>query len=306
MKKWVLSLSLAAGVIGLAGCSGGNGEAVVKTSAGDISKEEFYDALKDKYGEQVLQQLVIEKVLSKEYKVSDKELDEQVEEVKAQVGPQFPMVLAQYGYKDEEEFRESLKLSVLQEKAATKDIKVTEKELKEYYENKQPDIEVSHIVVGPEDEKKIKEAKEKLDKGEDFAKVAKEYSIDATAENGGSLGLISRDQPDLDEDFKEAAFKLKKDEISAPIQTQFGWHIILVTDKKEKEPFDKVKADLEKELKKSKLDADVVQNALKAELEKAKLDVKDKDLKAAFDPILKDSEEPADDTKDDAEKEDKK
>ncbi|MEK3887532.1 peptidylprolyl isomerase [Bacillus sp. FSL K6-3431] len=303
MKKWILSLSLAAGVIGLAGCSGGNGEAIVKTGAGDITKEELYGALKDKYGEQVLQQLVIDKVLSKEYKVSEKELDAKLAEVKEQVGAQFEMLLAQNGFTDEKDFRESLKLSLLQEKASTKDIKVTDKELKEYYDNKQPDIEVSHIVVEEKDEKKIKEAKAKLDKGEDFAKVAKEYSIDGSAEQGGSLGLISRDAPNLDEDFKAAAFKLKKDEISAPIKTQFGWHIILVTDIEEKEPFDKVKDELENEIKVSKLDPEAVQAAIQAELKKAKIDVKDEDLKTTFDAILQEDEPAKDDSADKKDKE---
>ncbi|MBS4177512.1 peptidylprolyl isomerase [Lederbergia citrea] len=286
MKKWVLSLSLAAGVIGLAGCSSNSGgEAVVKTSAGNITKEELYEAMKDKVGEQVLQQLVLDKVLSKDYKVSDKEVDEKVEEVKSQVGPQFEMLLSNYGYKDEEDFRHSLKLSLLQEKAATKDIKVTDKEVKEYYDSKKPEIEVRHILV--EEEKTAKEAKAKLDKGEDFAAVAKEYSKDpGSAEKGGELGFISTEDPSLDEQFKEAAFKLKKDEISVPVQTQFGYHIIQVTDIKEKEPFDKVKDKYEYELKVSKLDPDTVQKTLKNELEKSKVKVEDKELKSTFDPIL--------------------
>ncbi|HEY4553793.1 MAG TPA: peptidylprolyl isomerase PrsA, partial [Bacillaceae bacterium] len=167
MNKWVLSLSLTAGIIGLAGCSGGSNEAVVNTKAGNVTKDELYEAMKDKYGEQVLQQLVIERVLSKEYKVTDKELDAKVKEVKDQLGAQFEMALSQYGYKDEEDFRQSLKVSLLQEKAAIKDVKVTDKELKEYYDNKQPDIEVRHILV--DDEKTAKEVKARLDKGEDFA-----------------------------------------------------------------------------------------------------------------------------------------
>lgn len=304
MKKWVLSLSLAAGVIGLAGCNGTNGEAVVKTKAGNVTKDELYEAMKDQVGEKVLQQLVIDKVLSKEYKVSDKELDEKVGEIKDQLGPQFEMALMQYGYKDENDFRKSLKISLLQEKAALKDIKVTDEEVKEYYENKQPDIEVRHILV--DDEATAKDIKAKLDKGEDFAALAKEFSKDpGTAQQGGELGFVSVEDPQLDQQFKDAAFKLKKEEISAPVQSEFGWHIIQVTDIKEKKPFEEAKAEYEKELKLSKLDADVVQNALKTELEKADLKVEDKDLKSTFDPLLQSPEEEKSEDKD-AKNEEKK
>lgn len=295
MKKWVLSLSLAAGVIGLAGCGGQGGDAVAKTKAGDVTKEELYEAMKDKHGEQALQQLVFEKVLSKEYKVSDKEVDKKLDELKEQLGPQFQMALMQSGFNDEDDFRESLKVNLLQEKAAVKDIKVSEKEVKEYYENKQKDITVRHILL--DDEKTAKEVKAKLDKGGDFAKLAKEHSTDTAAnEQGGDLGTISIDDPQMDETFKKAAFKLKKDEISDPVETQFGWHIIQVTDikeKKDKKSFDKVKDEYEYELKVSKLDPEMMQEALKKELEKADINVKDKDLKETFDPIL--NEQPQDD-----------
>ncbi|GIN73847.1 foldase protein PrsA [Bacillus sp. J14TS2] len=283
MKKWVLSLTLAAGVVGLAACSGG-GDTVVKSKAGDVSKEELYDAMKERVGDQVLQQLVVEKVLEKEYKVSDKEVDAELNKIKDQLGEQFEMQLMQSGFSDEEDFREVLYLNLLQQKAATKDIEVTDDELQEYYDQKEPDIDVRHIIV--EDEKTAKEAKKKLDDGEDFADVAKEYSTDATAENGGDLGTLSREDPQMDEDFKAAAFDLKEGEVSAPIETQFGWHIIEVTKKPEKEEFDKVKDEYTQELKLAKLDQDSILQAMKSELKKAKVEVKDDDLKASLDSIM--------------------
>jgi foldase protein PrsA len=302
MKKWVYTLALAAGIAGLSGCSG-QGDTVAKTNAGNVTKDELYEAMKEKVGEQALQQLVFEKVLSKEYKVSDKEVDQKMEELKEQLGPQFQMALIQSGFKDEDDFRRSLKVNLLQEKAAVKDIKVSEEELKEYYENKQKDIEVRHILV--DDEKTAKEVKEKLDKGEDFKKLAKKYSSDTAAnEQGGSLGTISIDDPQMDETFKKAAFKLKKNEISDPVETQFGWHIIQVTDikekpKKERKPFDKVKDEYAHELKVAKLDPEKIQKALQDELKKADIKVTDKELKETFDNLLN---EPKKDTDKKAEK----
>ncbi len=207
MKKWVLSLTLAAGVVGLAACSGG-GDTVVKSKAGNVTKDELYEAMKERVGDQVLQQLVVEKVLEKEYKVSDKELDKELNKIKDQLGAQFEMQLLQSGFEDEDDFKEVLRLNLLQQKAATKDIKVTDDEVKEYYDQKEPDIDVRHIIV--EDEKTAKEVKKKLDNGEDFADLAKEYSQDGTAQTGGDLGTISRDDPQMDEDFKAAAFGLKE------------------------------------------------------------------------------------------------
>ncbi|MBS4218130.1 peptidylprolyl isomerase [Bacillus sp. FJAT-49711] len=294
MKKWVLTLTLAAGVVGLAACGGNGGEAVVKTKAGNITKDELYEVMKDRIGEQVLQQLVMDKVLSKEYKVTDEDVTKKLDEIKAEVGPQFTMLLQQNGFKDEDEFRQVVKLNLLQEKSATKDIKVTDKEVKEFYDNEKPERNVRHIIV--QEEKTIKEIKGKLDKGEDFAALAKEYSEDGTAEKGGDLGFISYEDPQLDQEFKDEAFKLKKDEISAPLQTQFGWHIIQVTDIKEKEPFDKVKDKYEYDLKVAKVDSNVIQKAMKAELKKADLKVEDKDLKETFEPILNYEEPKAEDS----------
>lgn len=288
MKKWMLSLSLAVGIAGVAGCSGQGGDTVAKSKAGDVTKDELYEQMKEKHGDEALQQLLFEKVLSEKYEVSDKEVDKKMDELKEQLGPQFEMAIMQSGFKDEDDFRESLKVNLLQEKAAVKDIKVTDEEVKQFYENKQKKINARHILV--DDEKTAKEVKEKLEKGEDFAKVAEKYSTDTAAnEQGGDLGTISIDDPQLDQTFKEAAFKLKKDEISEPIETDFGWHIIQVTDikkEKEKKPFEKVKDQYAYDLKVSKLDPEKMQETLKKEMKKADIKIQDKDLKSAMDPIL--------------------
>ena len=251
---------------------------LVETKAGDITKDEFYNAMKDRYGEAVIQELVYEKVLSEKYEVTDKEVNAKLDELKEQMGDSFQMALQSSGYKTEDDFKRALKLNMLQEKAAIADIKVTEKELKEAYNNAKPEIKARHILVA--DEKTAKEVTAKLDKGEDFAKLAKEYSTDTgSAQKGGDLGWFGAGK--MVAEFEDAAYKLKKNEISEPIKSQFGYHIIQLLDKKDKEPYEKMKADLEYDLKVSKIDAAKVQTILDQLVKDADVKINDKDLSGA-------------------------
>jgi peptidyl-prolyl cis-trans isomerase C len=88
-----------------------------------------------------------------------------------------------------------------------------------------------HILV--EDEAQAKTVVERLKKGEDFAKVASELSKDpGSGKEGGDLGWFTKDR--MVPEFAEAAFKLKKGEVSQPVKSQFGWHVIRLEDKRTK------------------------------------------------------------------------
>jgi len=88
-----------------------------------------------------------------------------------------------------------------------------------------------HILVETEDQAKAAVAR--LKKGEDFAKVAAELSKDpGSGKEGGDLGWFTKDR--MVPEFAEAAFKLKKGEISEPVKSQFGWHVIKLEDKRSK------------------------------------------------------------------------
>lgn len=107
MKKWILALTLAGSLLTLGACSqNGSGSATVAESkAGNITQEELYNAMKDKIGVQALQQLLYEKVLSKKYTVTDKELNAKINDLKKQLGSNFDAALAQYGYKNEDDLK---------------------------------------------------------------------------------------------------------------------------------------------------------------------------------------------------------
>jgi peptidyl-prolyl cis-trans isomerase C len=105
------------------------------------------------------------------------------------------------------------------------------------------EVHARHILVPTEDEAKAIE--DQLKKGADFAALAKEKSKDPGAADGGDLGYFTKDQ--MVPEFAEVAFKLDKGQISDPVHTQFGWHIIKVEDKRTKPTptFDQVKPQLE-------------------------------------------------------------
>lgn len=98
----------------------------------------------------------------------------------------------------------------------------------------QPEVEARHILVASEDE--ARKVIERIKGGEDFAEVAREVSTDrAAAAQGGDLGYFTREQ--MVEPFADAAFAMEPGDLSEePVQTQFGWHVIEVTGKRESTP----------------------------------------------------------------------
>lgn len=145
-----------------------------------------------------------------------------------------------------EDFKKITLIGQLLEKEIESKAKVSDQDVKDYYEKHKEDfasvsqIRASHILVKTEEE--AKKVLGRLKKGEDFAKIAKKSSIDpGSAKNGGDLGFFSSGQ--MVPEFEAAAAKLKVGEISEPVKTQFGYHIIKVTDKKLGKPveFEKVK-----------------------------------------------------------------
>ena len=129
-------------------------------------------------------------------------------------------------------------------KAAT-----TDEAMKKVYEDApkqisgEQEVHARHILVETEDEAKA--VKAELDKGADFAELAKKKSKDPGASDGGDLGFFTKDQ--MVPEFSEVAFKLEPGKISDPVKSQFGWHIIKVEEKRNRKPpdFAQVKSQIE-------------------------------------------------------------
>ena len=283
MKKSLFALTLAAS-LGLAACSNSS-DVVVSTSHGDISQAEFYEEIKRLAGtasmEGLLEQVVLEKILNEEYEVTDEDIEKEFDKYAEQYGEQFEALLAQSGF-TEDTFKDNLRFEVLQKKAIAETIEVTDAEIKAYYEQAKFELNGRHILVETEEEATaiIKELKA----GGDFAKIAKEKSVDtATGENGGELDWFTVGK--MVPAFNEAAYALELNTISEPVQTDYGFHIIEITDKREVKDFGSLedeKESIKEKIKDTKI-ASADWESIKAELlEKAEVEVKDEDLKGTF------------------------
>lgn len=135
-------------------------------------------------------------------------------------------------------------------------VTVTEDEMKAFYELHKGEMRTpemwraSHILVATE--KEATDALDSLAKGEKFEDIARKRSMDATASRGGDVGFFRRGQ--LVPDFERAALALDVGQTSGVVRTQFGYHIIRLTDKRDSgiEDFAKAKGRIENELRKKK------------------------------------------------------
>jgi peptidyl-prolyl cis-trans isomerase C len=139
-------------------------------------------------------------------------------------------------------------LTQLAIKKVLSEVKVTEDEVNDYYKaNKEAftapkQVHAKHILVDTEE--KALQIKKELDAGKAFEEAAKEYSSCPSKEQGGDLGSFSRGQ--MVPEFEEAAFSQEIGSVSAPVKTQFGYHLIKVEGKNEAEPksFKEVKKEI--------------------------------------------------------------
>lgn len=281
-KKYILSICLMlAVVLGITGCgkkaSLDDNKTAVSLKDSKITATEYYNEIKksniSKLVDMIDHELFDEKYKSDEEE--DKSVKEQINQIKSSYEDEatFLNVIKQYfGVNSEKELEDMLRLEYKRNEAVEDYVKkdLSDKEIENYYnDNIYGDIKASHILVKPEvksdatdaeKEKAEKKAKEeakkiinKLNKGEDFAKLAKEYSDDtATASKGGDLGYFNSD--DMDENFWDAAKKLEKNTYSKePVKSQYGYHIILKVDQKEKPKLKEVKEDIKSTLANAKL-----------------------------------------------------
>ncbi|MCF8028105.1 MAG: peptidylprolyl isomerase [Desulfobacteraceae bacterium] len=223
-------------------------------------------------------QLLIEESKAQDINVDESEIQEQLNELKGQFESQdaFEKKIASSGYSEDElktEMRENLLIRNLIEKKIESGISVSDEQARKYYqENKEEykvpeQIRARHILIQTEpdaDEKqkaeakdKIQEVEKKLQSGQEFSELAKEYSDCQSSEKGGDLGYFRRGQ--MVESFDEAAFALEPGEVSEIVESRFGYHLIKSEDKKpaDTKSFDEVKESVREKLRQEKIMQDL-------------------------------------------------
>ena len=152
------------------------------------------------------------------------------------------------------QFERQLLADEILQRYLKKDTTISDDDAEKYYEKNremyirdEPEIRISHIVV--EDRQKALELRKRIVNGENFVTLAKEFSVDPSNINGGDLGYFT--ESEITDDLTRTAFNLQLNEVSQPIQTPFGYHLILVTERYEAESFrdfDQVKTDVVNQL----------------------------------------------------------
>lgn len=290
-------------------------DAVVTLSSGDISVDNLYEEMKDKYALSVLIEMMDKDILDKEYgkdysEDESTQIESQISTWLETFGSEETLLQqtsSYFGVSTMEDLRSYLSLQYRRNKAVedyTKGI-VTDKEIQKYYDDEIfGDIKASHILIEPEvtddmttaektaaEEEALKKAKEvitKLKNGESFEDLAKEYSSDdSNKENGGDLGYFSYGT--MEDSFEEATLKLKNGEYTKePVKTSYGYHIILRVDQKDKPELKSVKSDIVDTLVQEKLSNDsTLQITALDELRKEyKMDIQDKNLKSQYETYI--------------------
>ena len=218
-------------------------ETVASVNGEKITSDDLYEILSAQYGSSVVDTLITNKVIELEAKKQG------VEVSKDAIDKELASFIESYGGEDSfnsaleysgitlDDFKKDVEIYLLTKEMMSKDIEIADEDIEAYFEenkadfNQPEEVRASHILV--EDEATAQEVLEKINAGEDFAELAAEYSTDSTAENGGDLGFFGTGE--MVEAFETAAFALNVGEVSDIVKTDYGFHIIKVTDKHEAE-----------------------------------------------------------------------
>lgn len=295
-------------------------EAVVTIENGeDISVDDLYEEMKNTYALSVLLDMIDTQLLNELYPESTEEteyIESQVSQFEYYYEAYYSstyssfesFLYSMYGVQDEKELREVLSLSYKREQA-TKDYAATlieDDEIEDYYDdNIIGDMRASHILItasyaddATDDE--IAEAKDdayekamdiikQLNEADDdkieelFADLAKEHSEDGSSEDGGDLGWFAGG--DMVESFENATIALEIGEYTAePVESEYGYHIILKTGQKDKDALEDVKEEIIDALVEELLEEDdTLQTKALAKLrEEHGIEIQDKELKKQY------------------------
>lgn len=291
MKKWLAILAGVALMVPLAAC--GN-KAVATTSGGKITESAYYSSLKStSSGKQVLQQMILNKVLEKEYgsDVSKAAVTKEYNTYKAQYGTSFSSVLSQNSMTTsslKDEIRSNLLL-----KAAVKDYtKISQSDIDKQWKSFQPKVQTAEILVAKK--ATAQDIIDQLnsasgDKLKAFKKLAKSKSTDTSNKStGGVVSAFDNTDTSLDSAYKKAAFKLKTGEYTtAPVKTDSGYQVIYMVKNPGKGTEKEHTADLKEQIITEDMsNSTKLHKVVTKVLKKGNVSIKDSDLKNILDDYL--------------------
>lgn len=283
-------------------------EALKKTDKDGVS-------FKDKLKENILEKLIVDELINQEIDnkkiaITDEELNNLYEQTIKNMGgqEQYEEFLKQQNITDDF-IKDSIKKDYKQQKleeAFYKDNKVTEEEIKDFYDaNKERLIKYSLSQIMADDEEDAKKLYDKLEAGEDFAELAKNESSDTySAANGGNMGEVQAST--MPEEFLNAVSATEIGSYSKVFKSDMGYHIVKVDDKKDQ--LEDLRTEIEQTLKSQKFIEYMKDLRANADVKKMDLpEIKDEDVKTNEED--KDSETKEDskdsETPDESEAEDK-
>jgi foldase protein PrsA len=208
-----------------------NDEVVATVGKGEITRQEWLNELESRYGKDVLRDMIDQRVINEmaaKYKIKVSEDDVEREYRILQTTYSSP---SENKKTTEKKWKEQIRNSLLQEEILTRDVKVSEKEMKEYFEQNRELFTIptayhlSHIIVKSSDE--AEKALKELSQGSSFSALAMERSIEEfSANEGGDIGYIMDGEERYPSEYLHAAKKLKKGAWSEPIKVEQGYAIV--------------------------------------------------------------------------------
>ena len=259
---------------------------VLKRFGPQVPQEQIPTATKQILDGLITQKLIMQFVRDSKIQISPADIDVELNKVREDIksnpglaGQTLEQVLEKHGGSIED-MKNDITMFLSMEKSLSKD--VDEQKVKAYFEQHkaiyaEPEVKASHVLADTRNMKtdaelaqaleKIKKAKAEIAGGKDFAEAAKEYSDCPSSKEGGDLGYFKR-EGQMVEPFAAAAFALKKGEVSDVVKTDFGYHLIKVTDVKNP-TFDTVKETVKQNMIEEK-----GQLLVKELREKAKIEIK--------------------------------
>jgi foldase protein PrsA len=242
-------------------------ETIATIGETSITREQWMAELESRFGKETLKELINIRVveeLAEKYKITVS--DEVIER-------ELAVYKSMYNSLDEGTWRDQIRYSILLEEILTRDVTIPEKEMKAFYEenkdlyNIDVSYHLSHIIVETENEADL--IVEELKGGSSFEALALEKSLDEfTANSGGDIGFVSKDNEFMSNEYLEIAPKLSEGEWSDPFKVETGYAVILLHERLEGKSYsyEDVKEQIRRQIALEQMDGSVTVEPLWEEM----------------------------------------